>query len=74
MFSRATSKQIKVKFNEDIQLLDGALIFCRPMGGSESYKSIEYYSAKSDNPIMPKETNCGLSTLARTYSMACAMR
>ena len=47
----ATSKQIKIKFNEDIQLLDGALIFCRPMGGSESYKSIEYYSARSDNPI-----------------------
>ena len=46
-----TSKQIKIKFNEDIQLLDGALIFCRPMGGSESYKSIEYYSASSDNPI-----------------------
>ena len=47
----AASKQIKIKFNEDIQLLDGALIFCRPMGGSESYKSIEYYSAKGDNPI-----------------------
>lgn len=46
-----TPKQIKIKFNEDIQLLDGALIFCRPMGGSESYKSIEYYSAISDNPI-----------------------
>ena len=48
-----TNKQIKIKFNEDIQLLDGALIFCRPMGGSESYKSIEYYSVKSDsdNPI-----------------------
>ena len=46
-----TSKQIEIKFNEGIQLLDGALIFCRPMGGSESYKSIEYYSAKSDNPI-----------------------
>ena len=48
-----TSKQIKIKFNEDIQLLDGALIFCRPMGGSESYTSIEYYSVKSnsDNPI-----------------------
>lgn len=46
-----TSKQIEIKFNEDIQLLDGALIFCRPMGGSESYKSIEYYSANSDNPI-----------------------
>lgn len=44
-------KQIEIKFNEDIQLLDGALIFCRPMGGSESYQSIEYYSAKSDNPI-----------------------
>ena len=44
-----TSKQIKIKFNEDIQLLDGALIFCRPMGGSESYKSIEYYSVRSDN-------------------------
>ena len=29
----ATNKQIKIKFNEDIQLLDGALIFCRPMGG-----------------------------------------
>lgn len=43
-----TDKQIKIKFNEDIQLLDGALIFCRPMGGSESYKSIEYYSARSD--------------------------
>lgn len=43
-----TSKQIKIKFNEDIQLLDGALIFCRPMGGSESYTSIEYYSARSD--------------------------
>lgn len=43
-----TPKQIKIKFNEDIQLLDGALIFCRPMGGSESYQSIEYYSAKSD--------------------------
>ena len=47
----ATNKQIKIKFNEDIQLLDGALIFCRPMGGSESYTSIEYYSARSDNPI-----------------------
>lgn len=47
----ATSKQIKITFNEDIQLLDGALIFCRPMGGSESYKSIQYYSAISDNPI-----------------------
>lgn len=46
-----TNKQIKIKFNEDIQLLDGALIFCRPMGGSESYTSIEYYSARSDNPI-----------------------
>lgn len=46
-----TSKEIKIKFNEDIQLLDGALIFCRPMGGSESYQSIEYYSARSDNPI-----------------------
>ena len=46
-----TPKQIKIKFNEDIQLLDGALIFCRPMGGCESYQSIEYYSAKSDNPI-----------------------
>lgn len=45
----ATPKQIKIKFNEDIQLLDGALIFCRPMGGSESYKSIEYYSARSDS-------------------------
>lgn len=42
-------KQIKIKFNEDIQLLDGALIFCRPMGGSESYKSIEYYSGRSNN-------------------------
>lgn len=48
-----TNKQIKITFNEDIQLLDGALIFCRPMGGSESYTSIEYYSARSDsdNPI-----------------------
>lgn len=46
-----TPKQIQIKFNEDIQLLDGALIFCRPMGGSESYTSIEYYSAISDNPI-----------------------
>lgn len=45
----SASKQIEIKFNEDIQLLDGALIFCRPMGGSESYKSIEYYSARSDN-------------------------
>lgn len=44
-----TSKQIEIKFNEDIQLLDGALIFCRPMGGSESYTSIEY--SRSDNPI-----------------------
>lgn len=30
----SASKQIEIKFNEDIQLLDGALIFCRPMGGS----------------------------------------
>lgn len=45
------SKQIEIKFKEDIQLLDGALIFCRPKGGSESYTSIEYYSARSDNPI-----------------------
>lgn len=44
-----TPKQIKIKFNEDIQLLDGALIFCRPMGGSEGYKSLEYYSARSNN-------------------------
>ena len=43
-----TDKQIKIKFNEDIQLLDGALIFCRPMGGSESYTSLEYYSGRSD--------------------------
>ena len=50
-----TPKQIKIKFNEDIQLLDGALIFCRPMGGSESYTSIEYYSARSDNPIHAEE-------------------
>lgn len=42
----SASKQIEIKFNEDIQLLDGALIFCRPMGGSESYTSIEYYSAR----------------------------
>lgn len=42
-----TPKKIKITFNEDIQLLDGALIFCRPMGGSESYQSIEYYSARS---------------------------
>lgn len=41
------SKKIEIKFNEDIQLLDGALIFCRPMGGSESYQSLEYYSARS---------------------------
>lgn len=41
-----TPKMIEIKFNEDIQLLDGALIFCRPMGGSESYTSIEYYSAR----------------------------
>lgn len=45
----ATNKQIKIKFNEDIQLLDGALIFCRPMGGSESYTSLEYYSGRSNN-------------------------
>lgn len=53
----ATSKKIKITFNEDIQLLDGALIFCRPMGGSESYKSIEYYSVRSDsdNPIHAEE-------------------
>lgn len=44
----ATNKQIEIKFNEDIQLLDGALIFCRPMGGSESYTSLEYYSGRSD--------------------------
>lgn len=44
-----TSKKIEITFNEDIQLLDGALIFCRPMGGSESYQSIEYYSARSNN-------------------------
>ena len=46
-------KKIKITFNEDIQLLDGALIFCRPMGGSENYKSLEYYSVRSDsdNPI-----------------------
>lgn len=44
-----TPKKIEIKFNEDILLLDGALIFCRPMGGSESYQSIEYYSARSDN-------------------------
>lgn len=44
-----TPKEIEIKFNEDIQLLDGALIFCRPMGGSESYQSLEYYSGRSDN-------------------------
>lgn len=41
-----TPKEIKITFNEDIQLLDGLVIFCRPMGGSESYTSIEYYSAR----------------------------
>lgn len=45
----AASKKIEITFNENIQLLDGALIFCRPMGGSESYTSIEYYSGRSDN-------------------------
>lgn len=45
----ATDKKIEIKFNEDIQLLDGALIFCRPMGGSESYTSLEYYSGRSGN-------------------------
>nr|WP_302618191.1 Ig-like domain-containing protein [uncultured Prevotella sp.] len=45
----AASKKIEITFNEDIQLLDGALIFCRPMGGSESYTSLEYYSARSDS-------------------------
>lgn len=44
-----TSKKIEITFNENIQLLDGALIFCRPMGGSESYTSIEYYRAGSDS-------------------------
>lgn len=44
-----TPKEIKITFNEDIQLLDGALIFCRPMGGSESYQSLEYYSARNDS-------------------------
>lgn len=44
-----TPKEIKITFNEDIQLLDGALIFCRPMGGSEGYQSLEYYSARSNN-------------------------
>lgn len=44
-----TDKKIKITFNEDIQLLDGALIFCRPMGGSESYTSLEYYSGRSGN-------------------------
>ena len=43
-----TDKKIEIKFNEDIQLLDGALIFCRPMGGSESYTSLEYNSGRSD--------------------------
>lgn len=52
-----TPKQIKITFNENIQLLDGALIFCRPMGGSESYTSIEYYSARSDNPIHAEGNN-----------------
>lgn len=42
-----TPKKIEIKFNGDIQLLDGALIFCRPMGGSESYQSLEYNSARS---------------------------
>ena len=76
----ATSKKIKITFNEDIQLLDGALIFCRPMGGSGSYTSIENTTAQesavtiSTIRFMSKETNCGLSTLNRTYSMACAMR
>lgn len=45
----AASKKIEITFNENIQLLDGALIFCRPKGGSESYTSIEYYSARSNN-------------------------
>lgn len=45
----AIDKKIEIKFNEDIQLLDGALIFCRPMGGSESYTSLEYYSGRSGN-------------------------
>lgn len=44
-----TPKKIEITFDENIQLLDGALIFCRPMGGSESYTSIEYYSARSDS-------------------------
>ena len=47
----STAKKIKVTFKEDIQVLDGALIFCRPMGGSESYTSIEYYNARTNNPI-----------------------
>ena len=53
----AASKKIEITFNENIQLLDGALIFCRPMGGSESYKSIEYYSARINNPIHAEGNN-----------------
>ena len=37
------AKSIEMTFNEDIQLLDGAQIFCRPMGGSEA-KSIYFYN------------------------------
>ena len=53
-----SAKTIEVTFNEDIQLLDGALVFCRPMGGSEA-KSIYFYntSLPSDNNLIHVEGN-----------------
>lgn len=40
-----------INFNENIQLLDGGLIFCRPVGGSEAINSSYYSAAVPSNSI-----------------------
>lgn len=43
--------KVVINFNENIQLLDGALIFCRPVGGSEAINPSYYSAAVPSNSI-----------------------
>lgn len=43
--------RVVINFNENIQLLDGGLIFCRPVGGSEAINPSYYSAAVPSNSI-----------------------
>lgn len=43
--------KVVINFNENIQLLDGGLIYCRPVGGSEAINPSYYSAAVPSNSI-----------------------